>query len=219
MDFTKFVSLLDRQALFFARYDKFADPFEGSYPKSSLLENPEFFLAFYKHYTAWRELVILNCWHVNEYESAAMWELYLHGSLGVAIQSTVEYLKESFECDPENVTSIGNVTYIDYETEKVPLGNSFYPFMFKRKDYEHERELRAIIVKQFPVSPDHKMIIPKEFFELGGEYIPVRLDTLIQRVLVVPTAPRWFKDLIESVTKRYGFDVEVVFPNWPNLVL
>lgn len=31
IDFTKFVSLIDSQELFFARADKFDDPFEGSF--------------------------------------------------------------------------------------------------------------------------------------------------------------------------------------------
>ena len=32
MDFTKLISLIDSQCLFFTRADKFDDPFEGSWP-------------------------------------------------------------------------------------------------------------------------------------------------------------------------------------------
>ena len=39
MDFTKFVSLLDRSALFFARADKLNDPFEGSVSIINMLGN------------------------------------------------------------------------------------------------------------------------------------------------------------------------------------
>ena len=35
MNFTKFVSLLEKQALFFARADKLGDPFEGSFSKAN----------------------------------------------------------------------------------------------------------------------------------------------------------------------------------------
>ena len=35
-DFTKFVSLMDRQSLFFARADKLGDPFEGSRTKLNI---------------------------------------------------------------------------------------------------------------------------------------------------------------------------------------
>lgn len=210
MDFTKFVSLLDRQALFFARYDKFSDPFEGTYSKRSFHENREFFLAFYKHYTAWRNYVIFNCWHINDHESAAMWELYLRGNLGITIQSSVKRLMESFEIDLENTTSIGKVEYIDYESQAIPLGNAFFPFMHKRKDYEHERELRAVTIKRFPSSEDNKIIVPKQFLEIGGDYIPILLDVLIERVLISPNAPRWFTELVESIKNKYGINMEIV---------
>ena len=36
MDFTKFVSLLEKQALFFSKPDRLGDPFEGSLPKKNL---------------------------------------------------------------------------------------------------------------------------------------------------------------------------------------
>ena len=39
MDFTKFVSLLDKSALFFARADRLDDPFEGAY--TNLNMHPE----------------------------------------------------------------------------------------------------------------------------------------------------------------------------------
>ena len=41
LDFTKFVSLLDRQQLFFARVDTLDDPFEGSYPKGNIVLRQE----------------------------------------------------------------------------------------------------------------------------------------------------------------------------------
>ena len=34
MDFTKFVSLLEKSSLFFARADKLEDPFEGYLPRA-----------------------------------------------------------------------------------------------------------------------------------------------------------------------------------------
>ena len=40
MDFTKFVSLLDRRALYFSRADKLGDPFEGSLSHINRLTRP-----------------------------------------------------------------------------------------------------------------------------------------------------------------------------------
>ncbi len=36
LDFTKFVSLLDKNTLFFVRADKLGDPFEGSYSRMNI---------------------------------------------------------------------------------------------------------------------------------------------------------------------------------------
>ena len=40
LDFTKFVSLLDKSALFFTRADRLNDPFEGSYSKVNIQLRP-----------------------------------------------------------------------------------------------------------------------------------------------------------------------------------
>ena len=36
MDFSKLVSLIDSESLYFTRADKFEDPFEGSYPNKNV---------------------------------------------------------------------------------------------------------------------------------------------------------------------------------------
>lgn len=41
IDFTKFVSLLDKSALFFTRADRLGDPFEGSYSRANIKLRPE----------------------------------------------------------------------------------------------------------------------------------------------------------------------------------
>ena len=43
IDFTKFVSLLDRKALFFVRADKLGDPFEGTLPDANVKALTEFY--------------------------------------------------------------------------------------------------------------------------------------------------------------------------------
>ena len=47
LDFTKFVSLLDKRALFFSRTDKLGDPFEGSCAKRSIKERAKIFDSEY----------------------------------------------------------------------------------------------------------------------------------------------------------------------------
>jgi hypothetical protein len=139
---------------------------------------------------------------MNNYESAAMWKLYTRTNEAVAFQSTYRRLRD---CMPGDVL-IGEVQYIDYETDTIPETNLLYPFLYKRKSFAHEREIRAII---FEVSHNEKGI---DFVAntVEGKYVPVDLDMLIERIYVAPTAPKWFMELVRSVAERYALHKEVV---------
>jgi len=94
MDFTKFVSLLNDQSLFFSKADKFEDPLEGSYTRMDIAIRNEMFKNGDKAHDIpkvpedkMRELtnmlkdlprrVAISCWHENGSESVAMWKIYL----------------------------------------------------------------------------------------------------------------------------------------------
>ena len=168
MDFTKFVFLISTKSLFFCRADLLGDPFEGSYSKANVklrpyvykdLEQDQFIKMTNQmaNFAKWsREWTYVNCWHANEYESAAMWDLYGKTNHAVAIVTDYKTLKAVL---PEKAY-LGLVNYIDYEKEWLPEGNTFYPFMHKRKSFEHEREVRAII-QEFPVQ-DNKIAVGKK---------------------------------------------------------
>ena len=217
MDFTKFVSLLDRGALFFARADTMPDPFEGSYSKANVRLRPVVYKDWPKEHfdkmldsTAYasketRRFTFLNCWHISENESAAMWKLYLKTDEGVAIRSTFRRLADSLGMTEQKV-HIGKVKYINYETDWLPEGNIYYPFVHKRMNFEDERELRAVIYTPPIVEGaiDYHQPSPDP-----GAYVPVDVNLLVERVFVSPTAPAWFRELVGSVVTRYGLDKEV----------
>lgn len=200
MDFTKFVSLLDKKALFFCRSDKLGDPFEGSMSKANIKLRPKIYKRFPEGMTSehLKRFVIVNCWNLGEYESAALWKLYLKGGEGVAVQSTFKRLTQSFSSSANDYVLISQIKYIDYKTERLPEESFTYQFWHKRKSFEHEQELRAIIMKfprtYFPTAPD--------IFD-RGEYVDVDLDMLIENVYVSPTAQEWFRDTVESIMKKY----------------
>lgn len=216
MDFTKFVSMLDKRALFFARADKLPDPFEGSYSKANIEIRPKLykdipeFDIFQKSVQGFskdvRKHVIINSWHMNDCESAAMWRLYLKSDEGVAIQSTFKRLTRSFDNHLTDNIYIGKVKYIDYKTEWLPEGNLFYPFLHKRRSFKHESELRAIILRfpstGVPSETPKQIDLTQEIFDLGA-YIDVETEVLVENVFVSPTALGWFKDLVKSVMNKY----------------
>lgn len=217
LDFTKFVSLLDRQALFFCRADKLSDPFEGSLSKANLelrrgnyerMPKPAQKIMDKRCNPSLKEmkkLTCINCWHINEYESAAMWKLCLKSEEGVAVQSTIKRLKEILNKVDEIV--IGKVEYINYCDEPVRVEHPIFPFFDKRKSFEYERELRAVIQSLSVAFQDE---IDKTEQEIGdGKYVSVNLDVLIEKIFVSPKAPKWFAELVKSVVARYNVSKEV----------
>ncbi|MFO7559237.1 MAG: hypothetical protein R6X10_10445 [Desulfobacterales bacterium] len=210
MDFTKFVSLIESQRLYFTRADRFKDPFEGSWPKVNVAMReivpegipPDGHDAYLKatrdlggHFKNSRRFMAINCWCMNEYESAAMWKLYLKSDEGIAIQSTYAKLKQSL-IDDERIY-LGKVKYIDYDKEYIGGGNVLNPFVHKRKSFEHEQEIR-VIVSKWPTRIEKSL------------QIKVDIETLIERIYVAPSASDWFADLVEAVISRYGYNFEVV---------
>jgi hypothetical protein len=152
LDFPKFVALLESKSLFFCRADLFLDKHEGSFTKSSVefreriwRENmPSIPDAAFKQITEMhsfqkqeeRNNFYINCWHMNNHESAAMWELYGTRGQSIAIQSTYRTLRElmpikqspSGQPDDGHV-DIGLVQYLDYKTDPMPQIYSFDPFL------------------------------------------------------------------------------------------
>ena len=53
----------------------------------------------------WPKYNAINCWHMNDHESAAMWKLYLKSNEGIAVQSTYETLRDSI-IDEEKVRKV-----------------------------------------------------------------------------------------------------------------
>ncbi len=222
MDLAKYLSMLDRRCVYLARATLLGDSFEGSstkamvrgreYVRASRATDPA--LVAYKdlpdevfanmgnfpkemlcHY-------LVSCWHMNEHESAAMWKLYSSSSDAVCVRSTYRRLRQSL---PECVF-VGEVNYINYETESFHAGNALNYIMHKRLSFAHERELRAIFWEMdgTPPAQPHKARI-----EPGGLAMEVDLSTLIERAYVSPTAAPWFAKLVEAMTTKCGFSFPI----------
>lgn len=221
MDLPKLVSILDKQSLFFTRGDLFSDTFEGSYPRLNVLgrsqippgiaaqDIPKFqqaMASLEKVNKLWPKHIGISCWHLNNHESAAMWQLYLQSNEGVAIQSTYKKLKDSFSVAAEDI-SLGVINYIDYETDYFDPGNMLNPFVHKRKSFEHEKEVRAIIMK-WPSSTGSAVDVCKITIQ-GGMAIPVGLELLIENIYISPASPQWFVDVVTSIVHKFGYSFPI----------
>ena len=209
MDFTKFVSLLDKEGLFFSSAAVLGDPFEGSDSRInhdlrslSLLRQgatpdqiPEILEVTSRSNEQIRNHVLVSCWHESEHESEAMWKLYGRDA-GIAVRTTFASLAGSLV--GESHFHIGRISYIDYENDLINHdGNTFPRFLHKRKSFEHEREVRVACLHY---SPDYDYV---------GVYFPVDLSILIEGVVVAPFAPDWFVELVGHVSARYGIGAPV----------
>lgn len=226
LDFQKFVALLETESLWFSRIDYLDDPYEGSTPRgdsafwdSVIGSNPEKTdVAEYnrdairRFVRMSREATYVNCWHVNERESAAMWYLYSKDGSSVAIKSSYPRLRSVLM--PE--IQIGMVRYIDYEAESIPFGNILNYFMHKRRSFDHERELRALI---WMLGEDMKKIENEIELTETGINIEVSLDELVAEVVLAPESPPWFESLVKNVVLRYGRTMEVLRSEIENVPL
>ncbi len=210
VDFAKFLDLLETQSLWFARLDQMEDLYEGFLPTAQIellstavealaRNRPELqerigdprdrFLNEYSQRT--RDAAYVNCWHLNEYESGAMWKIY--GNQALAIKSTVHSLKESLSNSDTLNVHIGMVSYVDFESD-VAAPAFEGTAMTKRTMYDFERELRAVIL-------DMEGQLPTD---VPGTVQPIDVSELIGAVYVGPGRAGWYVRLIKSLLERYG---------------
>lgn len=216
LSFPRFADLLKRGELHFARLDRFTDAFEGVLPPGTIpLEkdrfqhvprNPGDELTDWKTYLRWtnrfgRCVDFANCWYTNEHESDAMWRLY--AAEGIAVRSSFQRLCASFANEPETVR-VGKMYYFDFATEQPPTyGNTLAIAYYKRRQYEHERELRAVVIKD---TPDFRGERDCPANQPTGVQVAVDLDILIERIVIAPGRPAAFREEVRAVLDRHGLD-------------
>lgn len=106
-----------------------------------------------------RKTVYLNCWHRSEYESAAMWAQYGATGRGAAIMTTGAQLKAAL-LGPHRVVA-AEVRYVDYGVDQsIKYQDSSDPYRFKRRSFEHEREVR-LVVQLLAGPPDDSVDTPE----------------------------------------------------------
>jgi hypothetical protein len=224
MDFTKYVSLLSTHALYFARADCFDDVFEGAkgikknknrwdahYSEFfwSAIRNPppgyscnlsdeeieqqarKLLSDLEQGGAANKRRTFISCWHESEHESEAMWRLYSSFlPNAVAVRTTYDRMYRALGRNPS--ISIGRVQYIDLRSQYAGINDAFWR---KHKSFEHEREVRAILI-------DHEC-------SASGKLIECDLSVLIDEVFVSPKAPAWFVNLVNDVNEKFGVHVSV----------
>lgn len=164
--------------------------------------DPVAFLNFQlKTLAMMRKQNFANCWHMNETESMAMWKLYLKSDEGIAIKSTANRLRESLSEAPEPL-NIGTVDYINYDEHTFKEPYFFQYILHKRKSFEHERELRAVLWGDMSEAFRRNN-------KITGISVHCDLNRLIEEIWIAPMSPLWIADLVRAIVRRYGFSFPV----------
>jgi len=77
--------------------------------------------------------------------------------------------------------------------------NLFFPFIHKRKTYEHEKEYRAIVPFLEDKNPKYR----------NGVMVKINLKTLIKRIVLAPLCPEWFEELVRDTLTKYSLNFEI----------
>jgi hypothetical protein len=116
----------------------------------------------------------------------------------LAIQSTVGRLKEALKPERRTEQYIGEVNYIDYKKEHIPFNDTFFPFLFKRKSFQYEREVRII------------SDVSQNNIELNdGLKIDVDIQQLIEKIYIHPKSENWYKNLVIQLMEQLGFNFSI----------
>jgi hypothetical protein len=206
LDLPKFLSLLHDRSLYFARGDRFRDPYEGM-PPDQLQQQISNLIGWGPLIQQNRPEIYANCWHMSPYESAAMWKLYSAADVGIAITTTYAKLAAALDAAPQRCF-LGVVRYGDAHVLSAPL-SVFSLYMTKRQSFEHEQEVRGLIWRllQSGRPEEDETSSPS-----GCESLNVHIDlsVLVERALLSPESPPWLLPVVRDIVARAGctFPVE-----------
>jgi hypothetical protein len=188
------------------------DPFEGHYSRPTAMSEESFVAAQMTdpvfaamgeatHRRNFRKIIsdvskekqnlFVNCWHMNEYESLAMWKLYASQDEAICIQSNFRTLEQLLP----GKSLLGIVKYIDYERQYISVTDAFQYIVHKRKSFEHERELRAVLWE--PLMEEIEMVGDR------GAIVPIDLNKLIKNIFISPNATPILEEVVGGLKSQY----------------
>jgi hypothetical protein len=208
MDLPKLLSLIVNRELYLRRLDLMPDKYEGLYPAQvspalaqamaasgavtadQAREIADHRVNFAKES---RKRLFVNCWHLGNIESEAMWRIYCGAGGGVAIVLPYATLSASIDTAQTNAY-LGTVAYIDYATALLGVGNAFIPALHKREQFQYEQEARVV-----KLWVDLAATAPNE--EPPSTSIPWDIG-VVDRIVVSPYAGEWYVETVRTVVER-----------------
>jgi len=215
MDLAKFISILQRGSLWFSHHSKFKDPYDGRYSEITAeeirsdydelgLETPDSIdeegTLGYDNY--------VSCWNIKEEQSAALWNMYFEGDVGVAIKTTIGNLKSSVvsedDLDHDFNFMSGKVKYCSMENE--PRGY-YGPIFSKRPMFDFENEYRMVFTASH--SQHEGRSEDQSTLSSNGIPVPVDVELLIDEVYISPRSGGYVESVVENLRDESEFDFDI----------
>ena len=109
---------------------------------------------------------------------------------------------------------MGMVQYKDYGNDRdhIPGGNLLYPFVHKRKELGHEREVRAFACfgEALMIDISNHTRLMDDISMPQGLSVTVDIEQLVDTIRVQPATPIWARETIENLIRRHGWDTKLM---------
>ncbi len=228
LDLAKLIALISERKLYLTRTDAVKDKHEGSVTNPMIRArkeqfegksfNPVTLSNWLKHL---KENTFISCWCMLPSESEAMWKLYCGEKHGVAITATYRDIEAAL---PDSSYKMAPVQYLNYQNDRFPWDNYYYPFFHKRDAFAHESEVRIVRIAtdQYddgsrpasfsdPPTDAQRQQLEKERQQKAqlraerGMSIPIELDVIntIREIVVHPDAPDWYSAVVKEVVNKF----------------
>ncbi|WP_428024529.1 hypothetical protein [Arcobacter sp.] len=217
MNHSKLQRMINDSSIYFANANILTDKYEVSIPASTyknqkkLLEKSGFkgreleeeLFRFYWETNPMKNLVLINCWSVNPFESYALWKIYLGGEKnGIAIKSTVSKLRKAIEKGKDNYPEDFFISKVKYKKHlNSDELSRFTVISTKKPFYDFEKELRIFILN-YPRSEGGT----NPPYDLSkGRNVRVDLDILVHEIYISPFSDTKYKEEIRKLFSNKNF--------------
>jgi hypothetical protein len=203
MDLWKFEDMLLRSALFFARQDRFTDPFEGRFSDGNSAGLSTSDQAFYDAYgvsqptkeqlETHRHCVFISCWHRNTKESREMWNAYTANSDSLVVTTSAKAL---YQFLPGEIMK-SPVKYHGANFARSHTFGSNTLSFYKPSGYSFEKEFRMLR----NLGEDESVLYdnPSDY----GRYVKFTPKKVIHRVVTHPRATEALRRKVDALMGDY----------------
>lgn len=161
-------------------------------------------------------MVMVSCWFLGGEESEKMWREYAVAPQSIAIRSTVGRLRRAIKVW-DSFNRLDRVCYVDFQTHDMgPYEGSSSDARALLKDirFAHESELRLIVLNDVAQGSLNEDGTPPSALQMQGpgrydpqrrgQFLEVRLGTLIDRIVTSPLASASDREAVREACIRSG---------------